>query len=273
MLRQHRNHEPGRWVVSLLIGFVFTASASLAADEDEGGDWSGELALGITAQSGTTDTFSGSIDIKGVRSWDEKDLVSLRFSGVYGTTRSRGDGRTSTETIQNSQSINGDWKRTLRGRFLWKSGSELSRDNTQDRELRVALNTGPGYRIWKGADLATQWMDVSLGLGYLYEVYDGNRNAVQENTEIGQFADVVVGFEIKNTFLDDRLEYTQIGTARMPVNQVSAYVLQTEIILGVPLTETWSFRTKFLFEYVAEPGSDEVNNTTTRTSVGLGYKF
>ena len=27
------------------------------------------------------------------------------------------------------------------------------------------------------------------------------------------------------------------------------------------------------FEYVAEPGADEVNNTTTRTSVGLGYKF
>jgi len=52
-----------------------------------------------------------------------------------------------------------------------------------------------------------------------------------------------------------------------------AYLLRSEIIFGLPITQSWSFRTAFLVEYTADPGSDEVNNTLTRTTVGLDYKF
>jgi hypothetical protein len=260
----------GRCVGWFLIGVFLTAGLSSAEETEK--SWTADLALSIAAQSGTTDTFAGSLDAKVEREW-EKDRLSARFTGVYGTTRKRGDGRTSNETIQNAQSLFFRWKRQLDKRMFWDSGTEASRDTTQDLELRAALASGPGYRFWSGEDGAKRHFDMSAGMGYRYEVYDGNSNGFAESTEISHFADAVVTFEYRNMFFDDRIEYTHTGSARMPVNETSSYILKTEAIISVPLSDAWSFRTSVLAEYVANPGADEVNNTTTRTAVGLGYKF
>jgi hypothetical protein len=111
-------------------------------------------------------------------------------------------------------------------------------------------------------------------MGYRFEIYDGNTHStVANNGDTDNFADVVVAADYKNLFFDDKIEYSHTLSARMPANDPSSYLLRTEIIVGIPLSEAWSFRTTFLAEYVANPGADEVNNTTTRTAVGLGYKF
>ena len=245
---------------------------SFAEDETKEG-WTGELALAVNAQTGSTDTFAGSLDANTERTWNDKDLLKFRFNGVYGTSRSRGDSD-GTKTIQNSQGLFGNWKHQIRERFFWATGTEASRDSTQDLDVRFVLATGPGYRFWQGEEAPKQHLDLSAGPGYRYEAYDGNTGGtVSENGDTDHYADLVVAFEYANLFFDDRLEYTQTGSARMPANDTSSYLLRSEVILGVPLTEAWSFRTTFVVEYVASPGSDEVNNTTTRTSVGLGYKF
>jgi putative salt-induced outer membrane protein YdiY len=264
-----------RYGAGTAIGLLLMAGISFAEDAEEEKEegWTGELALAVNAQSGSTDTFAGSLDANTERSWDDKHLLRFRFNGVYGTTRSRGDDQ-GTETIQNSQGLFGTWKRRIHKRFFWATGTELSRDNTQDLELRASLATGPGYRIWQGEEAPKQHLDLSAGPGYRYEIYDGNTGGtVAENGDTDHYADLVAAFEYANLLFDDRLEYTHTGSARMPANDTSAYLLRSEVVLGVPLTEAWSFRTTFLVEYVASPGSDEVNNTTTRTSVGLGYKF
>ena len=128
---------------ALAASLVLAAAQGAAADEE---GWSGEIAASLTAQTGTTDTVSGSVDAKGERTW-EKDVASVRFSALYGTTRRRGEA-TNDEVTQNAQALLGDWKRTIHERFFWDSKSELSRDNIQDREVRAAVNTGPGYRFW-----------------------------------------------------------------------------------------------------------------------------
>ncbi len=257
-----------------VLGFALAwfVVAGLATAEDEPPGWSGDLAVSVTAQSGTTDTFAGSLDAKAERDW-EKDAVGVRFNAVYGTSRKRNNS-TNTETIQNAQGLFGDWKHTIHERFFWNTGAEVSRDNTQDREIRAALSTGPGYRVWEGKSATKSHLDLDLGLGYRYEIYDGNTGAgIASNGDTDHFVDIVAGFKYRNLFFDDRVEYTHTGSAKMPANDVTTYILTTEAIVGVPLSEAWSLRIGALVEYVANPGSDEVNNTTTRTTVGLGYKF
>lgn len=258
-----------RTISAAAVALILVAASAATA----GGDgWTGEVSASITAQTGTTDSFAGSIDAKTERAW-EKDTAAVRFSGVYGTTKMRNNSsQTGSEVTQNSQALLGDWKRTIHERFFWDTSSELSRDNIQDREVRAALSTGPGYRFWEGEDKGKMHFDVSTGIGYRYELYDGNTGAPTNTGDEDHFADIVASFEYKNMLIEDRLEYSHTGTAKMPANAPDQYTLTTEIILGVPITEAWSFRLGFLAEYLAEQ-PDEINNTTTRTTVGLGYKF
>ena len=49
-------------------------------------------------------------------------------------------------------------------------------------------------------------------------------------------------------------------------------MVRSEVIIGVPLTEAWSFRTSFLVEYTNDVPA-KVTQTRTNTTIGLGYKF
>jgi putative salt-induced outer membrane protein YdiY len=285
MMQWNQKMQSGLWASWIAIGLLLMAGVSFAEDaaEEEEGAWSGEVNVSIAATSGTIDTFSGSIDTKAERTWDEVDVVGVRFVGVYGTKRERNDGsRTSTETIQNAQELSARWKHTIHKRFFWLTPTSASRDSVQELEVRYAISSGPGYRLWMPEDKpAKRHFDVSAGPGYRYEIWDGNTGAktstgaadTGENGDSSHFADMVVGFEYQNLFFDEKIEYTHTGSARMPANDTASYILRSELIFDIPLTAGWAFRTGFVVEYTANPGTDEITNTTTRTSVGLGYKF
>ncbi|MAG32315.1 MAG: hypothetical protein CL908_15650 [Deltaproteobacteria bacterium] len=254
-------------VIRVAMVVLLGAGPSLAEGDDDG--WSGDVSLSFATQTGTTDTISGTLDAEGERTW-ENDVASLRFSGSYGTSREKGSDK--DDTIQDSQALFGKWKRTVTGRFFMASRTELSRDGTQDRDLRFSLSTGPGYRVWYGEDAGEEHFDVSVGVGYRHEIYDGNAGVPDQSKSEDDYVDLVAGFEYKNLLFDDRIDFTHTGSAAMPANYLDAYILRTELILGVPLTEAWSFRAGFLAEYVKDV-PDEINSLTTRTTVGLSYKF
>ncbi len=251
------------------------AAPSAAHDEPEpvNDGWIGGVSASLTAQTGTVNTFAGAIDAVGEQTFG-KDWVRGRFNGVYGTSRQRNSENNDT-VIQDAQGLFGDWRRTIYEQLFWQSGSELSRNSVQDRAVRAALSTGPGYRLWRGEDEKLEHFDANLGIGYRYELYDidtepGAPDRGQLDSD--HFADVVAGFEYRNGFFEDRVEFTHTGSARMPMNDPSGYVLITEVIFGIPLTPAWSFRTAYYVEYNhVQP--DEVNNLTTRATVGLGYSF
>ena len=257
----------------VLLGSSATPSAAHDVPEPVNEGWAGGVTASVTAQTGTVDTFAGAIDAVGEQTFD-KDWVRGRFTGVYGTSRQRNQDKNDT-LIQDAQGLFGDWKRTLHERLFWQSGTELSRNSIQDREVRAAVATGPGYRFWEGADPKLEHFDANVGIGYRYELYD--IDTVPGAPDRGQldsdhFADAAAGFEYKNGLFDDKIEFTHTGSARMPMNDPSAYVLITEVIFGIPLTPAWSFRTAYYVEYNhVQP--DEVNNLTTRATVGLGYTF
>lgn len=257
-----------RWIALAFAAFVGLAGNAVAGEDA----WTGELSASLTAQTGTNDTIAGAIDAVTERTW-EKDEVSGRFSASYGTTRSRPNG--DEEVTQNAQGLFGDWKRTIHERFFWASDAELSRDTVQDRSARAAIGTGPGYRFWEGEDRPKEHFDLRTGLGYRFELYDlstapGDPDRGQYDED--HYVDVILAFEYKNMLFEDRLEFTHTGSAKMPANDPNAFVLATEVILGVPLTQAWSLRASFLAEYQnVQP--EQVNNTLTRTTIGLGYKF
>lgn len=234
--------------------------------------WIGGVSASITAQTGTVNTFAGTIDAVAEQTFEE-DWLRGRFNGVYGTSRDRRGEDSKDDVIQDAQGLFGDWKRTIHERFFWQSGTELSRDSVQDREARTSINTGPGYRFWEGADAPREHFDTNLGFGYRYELYEVNTDAGDHDKyDNDHFADVGLGFEYKNGLFQDAVQFTHSGTARMPVNAPEAYVLITEVIFGIPLTPAWSFRASYYVEYNGvQP--DEVNNLTTRAAVGLGYTF
>lgn len=258
---------------------ISVATPSAAHDEpapvNEG--WAGGVSASITAQTGQVDTFAGSVDAVGEQTFG-KDWLRGRFNGVFGTSRDRSEDTGGNDKVmQDAQGLFGDWKRSIHERFFWQSGTELSRNSVQDREVRAAAVTGPGYRFWEGEQVDLEHFDANLGLGYRYEFYnpdnDGGAGLVGEgNVDQDHFADVALGFEYKNGLFGDAVEFSHTGTARMPVNAPEAYVLITEVIFGIPLTPAWSFRTSYYVEYNGvQP--DEVNNLTTRATVGLGYTF
>lgn len=251
------------------IAFVISfgvASSALAADEATG--WSGEVSFSASAQTGTTRTLSGTVDAKTTRTWEE-DEAAVRLTATYGASDKDDSVR---ETTKDSQALFADWMHTLHERFFVGTQAELSRDSTQDRRLRFRVDSGPGYRVWEDLNGAKNHFDVSSGLGYRYEVYDGNTGTSFEDTDVDHFIDAVAGFEYKHLLFDEKIEYTHTGNVALPANSPSAFIVRSEIIVGVPLTEAWSFRTSFLVEYTNEV-PDEVKETTTNATVGLGYKF
>ena len=253
------------------------ATPSAAHDEPEpvNEGWAGEISASVTAQTGTVDTFAGALDAVAEQTFD-KDWLKGRLNAVFGTSRVRT--RTNDDEdvrIQDATALYGDWKRTIHERFFWQTGSEVSRDSVVDRMARAAVSTGPGYRFWQGEDAKLNYFDGRTGIGYRYELYDIDTApgaADRGRMDNDHFADFVAGYAYRNLFFDGKVDLTHTGLARMPVNDPSAYVLAAELIVGVPLTASWSFRTGFFAEYIAQQPA-LVNNVTTRTTVGLGYSF
>lgn len=264
-------------VVTGLCLLVLFAGTSWAEGEDEG--WTGEVAASFNAQTGTVDTLAAEVDAKTERNW-EKDVVTVRLNGAFGQSRDRNDNPSDDVTTQNSQALIGDYRHLFTDRFIWRANTELSRDPTQDREARFRLATGPGYRFWEGAKRPKQFFETSIGLGYRYELFDGNTGVNLstglfdggDNGYDSQFADAILAFEYRNLFFDGKMEWTHTGSISMPVNDTDAYLGRTEGIIGIPLTEAWSFRTAILFEY-NNNAPDDQNKALTRTTIGLGYKF
>ncbi|MBY0399914.1 DUF481 domain-containing protein [Myxococcota bacterium] len=236
--------------------------------------WIGGVSASVTAQTGTVDTFAGALDAVGEQTFGN-DWVKGRFNAVFGTSRVRSRQNNDEDTrIQDATALYGDWKHTIHERFFWQSGAEVSRDSVVDRMARASLATGPGYRLWQGENAALNYFDTRIGLGYRYELYDPDRSNAGAGQGLDQdhFADLAAGYAYRNLIFADRIDLTHTAQVRMPVNDPSAYVVAGEVILGIPLTPSWSFRTGVFVEYIARQPA-LVNNVTTRTTVGLGYTF
>lgn len=257
-------------IVLVLASGLAWPTVSQAEDEPEG--WTGDVNLSVAAGSGTTSTFAGNFDAKTERSFG-KDKVGVRLNATLGTSKPR---KERTETTQDSQALTGSWKRIIHERFFWNSGTEVSRDNVQDRELRALVKTGPGYRFWQGDGDGKEHFDVSAGMGYRHEIYDGNLahtpGGESVQGESFNFADAVAGFDYKKRLFDDKIDFSHTADVALPMNDTKAFIVTTEVIVGIPLSKAWSVRFATLVQYTNFV-EDDIEKLRTTTTVGLGYKF
>ncbi len=275
-MRESTIRPPHRLAAAVVLCAVAMTAAVAPAEEDDDRDWDGEVSLSFTAQTGTVDTLAGSVDAETSRNWTN-DKLTFRFNGVYGRTRDRSnsgpDGRSRDETIQDAQGIFSIWRHDYTERIFQKSTTELSRDATQNRKVRAAVDSSPGVRVWKGARPKKKHFDLYSGFGFRFERFDGNAGgAPSENSDDRYLVDFVAGFQHKNLFFEEKLEFTHTARIRMPANDPDVFIVVSEVIIGIPLTASWSFRTSFWYEYLNDV-PDDTNNSTTRTAIGLGYKF
>jgi hypothetical protein len=277
-MKCNRGAGTARFVASLVliaIGLAARPASAAEGGDEENPGWTGTLAISANSQTGTTDSFSGSLDAETERVFNERDEVKARFNVTYGVSRDGTDNPSSTDVTANSQTLTGGHKRTFSETYYWGSNLSAARDTTQNLEVRATFDTGPGVRLWHRKPADKKHFDIGFGPGYRLEIFDGNTGGtVDENGDIDNFIDLVASFEYKNRLFGDRVDFTHTGSFRIPMNDFAAYLIRTEVIFGLPITEAWSFRTAFLLEYTAQPGSDDVlNKTVTRTTVGLEYKF
>ncbi|MEM9176958.1 MAG: DUF481 domain-containing protein, partial [Myxococcota bacterium] len=266
--------DEGEWLMKIqrlwMIAAIAVCIAAGQAEAENEGEWEGSLSASLTAQTGTNDTINGQVDAEGNRN-TSTDEIGLRFNANYGQTRGTQDAEKDRIT-QNSQALFADWKRIITEDFFWDSRSELSRDSVQNRQVRTALSTGPGLRLWKGDDVAKRHFDISAGVGYRFELFESPSTGDGDNFDEDHFADIVAAFEFKELFFDGRVEFTHTGSFKVPANATDAWVAATELIGAVPLSEVWSLRLSFLLEYQNTVPAD-TNELLTRTNVGLTYKF
>lgn len=255
------------------LGAALLVLAPIAAQaEDEPADdqgWSGEVILAFASQTGTVDTIAGTLDANATRTW-EKDSLGLRLLGAYGRARkldSDADDKTA-----DSQIFRANHQHRFTERFFFETRNETSREGIQDRDLRFALNAGPGIRVWQGEERTKEFFDLSTGVGYRHEITDGNRNDPGNNKSNDNLADFVAAFEYRNLLFDQKIEFSHTGGAALPANRPDAYILRTEVKLGVPLVASWSLNAGFFLEYTNDV-PDKVNELLTRSTIGLGYKF
>jgi putative salt-induced outer membrane protein YdiY len=237
-----------------------------AAEEKDSLGWSGEVNLNAANLTGTNDTFAGSVIAELAREW-EKDKLSATAKGYYGFTRDRRDDPSDENTTQNAQNIEIGWNRKLSGRFFWETLTWAGRDAIQDINFQYRLASGPGYRFWEGKKKDKEHLDLSSRVGYRFLTF---RDSTGEDTR--QLVDLIAGFEYKNLFLEERLEFTHTGEVLLPANDIDSWVGKTGITLGVPITAAWSMRLGFEVEYQSRT-PERVTNFTTRTNAGLVYKF
>jgi len=255
--------------LAIVTSFAVMAAANNATAAEDG-VWEGSLSASLTAQTGSNDTLNGSIDAEANRDTQE-DEFGLRFNATYGQTRGTKDEEKDTIT-QNSQALFGDWKRIVHEGLFWDTRSEVSRDTIQNREVRAAVSTGPGYRVWNGDDAGKQHFDLSAGIGYRFELIETPSTGDGDNYDPDHFSDIVAAFEYKNLLFDGRVDYTHTGSIKVPANSPSAWVARSEVIGSVPLSDAWSLRVSVLAEY-QNTVPDDTNELLTRTNLGLTYSF
>ena len=241
-------------VAGIAVASIFLlAAGAVQAEEEEDGPWNGNVNLGLTNTTGTVDSLAFSAGADAERKW-EKDSIAIALRAAFG--------RAGGETNIDQQSGELQWRRTIHERFFWHSKFRAERDDIQQIDTRLQVNTGPGYRIWEASD--DQYLDLEAGAGYRREFFSGG-------ADDRDAADARAGFEHRNV-LFDKVDLKHVGEFLLPINETDAWLARTEISFGLPIAAGWGFRTAFELSYLNKPaaGNEELN---TKLTTGIQYDF
>jgi putative salt-induced outer membrane protein len=245
-------------LLTIALGALVLPTAAAAEEPEPPAEadkkpWEFKVAAGISLREGDESKFNGNADTLFKYGWT-RDTLTFRALGDYGES----DGDRDTENY----GANLEWRRDLAGRFFWLSNAGADSDQIQGRNLRVTVNTGPGYRVWQGEE--NEFFDVATGLGYRHERFRGD-------DPDNDLLDMIASYDYQQT-LGEAVEIIHATDFYAPVNEIENYLVKSEVTLSVPLFSGLHFRNNARYEYVHEPAEDRKSSNFWLT-MGLEYRL
>jgi len=245
----------GRGIIwtAVLIGLWAVPTTGFADEKEGKPPWEARVAAGFALRGGDTNQFSLNGDTR-VRRNFEVDSLTLRGLADWGKTGGSVD----------SENYGGflDWRHDFTPRFFWLSSTGVSADPVQDRNIRVEVSSGPGYRLWQESE--NEFFDVNSGLGYRHEQF---RKGKGDN----DFVEMTGGYDYHD-MIGDKLEVEHSTNLRAPLNEIEGFIANSEITLSIPLVGSLHFRNNARYEFVYDPADDSKKSNYWLT-IGLEYRL
>ena len=240
----------------LLIALAAFPALSTQADaEEEVKVWSGAVALSGGHSSGTKNSYNGRLQVDVQRDW-ERDRVRFGIDALYG----KSDGNTDVD----AQRAFGDYRHNFTKRFFGYWNAEVGRDSVEQIKVRASSTVGPGYRIWEQD--AKSYLDGEIGVGYLHESF-------YDETNTRNNAMIRAAYEYKDTVGPKQvLELFHSTEFLLPVTEVEAFLVRSDVGLAVPLVLELKLALSFDVEYQNEPAAS-AEKWSTKSTFGVRYEF
>lgn len=284
------------------------AAAVEAAEDEKPKIWSGTAELGVTLQSGTTDSTDISSKFTLVRTKNRHSLT-LTASGLYGEV----------EDAINTRRYFGQlrWQFYPRDRWYTYALTNLEHDGGKKLDLRWGAGFGVGYdlivnddRKWSletGLDYRKEWWDTysvtsrpraqrafrndlladtrsvlrrlrntpvfnSTVRSQISDLAQRAYFGLEENTEIEEDISLVIA----SHYEQDVLERSRIIwdlTLRPETDEFGEYRAVSDLTWSTPLSESLALRLNWLSEYDSNPGQGGVERWDNKFITSIGYKF
>lgn len=134
--------------------------------DPEAPNWSGSFEIGISGQSGNTETFRGAAKLTVKREQEDLTLEG-HASGRFA--------RDAGERSENQQRAGGRSESRLGERGFWYTAIDLERDEFKDLDLRTSASVGLGRTWWKEGE---SHFKTGLGVGFTHEAYGSAGNEI-----------------------------------------------------------------------------------------------
>ena len=213
--------------------------------------WSGNVSLGLNAQSGNTELTNITIGADASRKTDE-DRADLRF--IYNYAESSGK-----VSARNAYGIL-SYDYLLSKSFYEYLDVEMLSDRFRDLRLRTAVGPGVGYQVW---DYPSRSLSVELGAAYIAE----DHVLAADNSLIAARAAANLSWKII-----DAITFTDYLELYERVDKAANYNFRNEANLITGLTTSWALKVSNITEYDNSPAPG-IKKTDMMWIVALQYSF
>ena len=180
-----------------------------------GAKWSGNANLGLNWKTGNSKTRTISADTTVQARWKKyRTTVKAEYN------RESDSGVTSV----NNRALSVKHDYFFRKKWFWRNKAKFEQDSIQNLDLRTTLSSSIGYQPFERDDLS---IDMSFGPGYINEKFKGASN--------NSNATVNWSFDYKQKFYNGLFSLFHNHDVVAPTDNLSAYILQTESGIRVPV--------------------------------------
>ena len=215
------------------------------------GQWTGNLAIGGTLQTGNTERSSFSLHGETKREW-EHDRFALRILYNYAEVDSSITSRNTYGSIKFDHFFTENFYNLL--------SVELLKDEFKNVKLRAIISLGAGYRVWNDA---IKTLDLEAGVAYFSEDLEVGRDDQFISGRIaGNFSYKVLANLL---FKDHALYYPSF-------DDFKEYTARNEASLSSVLGLGWTFKLSHIIDYDSAPALG-IEKTDQQWIFALQYDF